>query len=262
MHQHINGIDIGYELSGNVSGPTVMLSHSLSCDRHVWDYQLPALQPTFRVLRYDSRGHGASGAPAGPYSLDQLGDDAVGLLDALGLSRVHFVGVSMGGMVGQNLALRYPERLLSLTLSDTTAEIPADEQPDWQQRIDTATAEGMGALVQETLAICFSERFRHDPSASAALEQTERAILTTPVSGFVGCCEAIRQLDYLSALERIRVPTLVTVGEHDPDTPPARARAIQQRIKNARLVMIPDAAHLNNIEQAPLYNRALLNFIG
>jgi 3-oxoadipate enol-lactonase len=259
MKVEVNGIQVNYELSGKADGPVVMLSHSLCTRLEMWDPQMPTLAQHFRVLRYDTRGHGGSGAPKNAYTLRQLGEDAIGLLNKLEIDKVHWVGISMGGMIGQNLALNHASRLNSLVLCDTTAIMPEDTQPVWQQRIDSANSQGMQALVQETLERWFTPPYlaKNPPQVQNIREQ----ILTTSVAGFVGCSEAIRRLDYIDRLTRIQLPTLIVVGEDDPGTPVSASEAIHERIAGSELEIIPEARHLCNIEQTEAFNNVLLPFL-
>ncbi len=247
------------ELCGAAGQSVVMLSHSLASGMSMWDAQLAVLQQGFRVLRYDTRGHGGSEVLPPPYRLEELVADAVALLDALEISKVHFVGLSMGGMIGQGLALCHPERLLSLSLCSTSALIPELAQGAIQERIDTARAGGLPALVDGTLARWFSPAFLK--AGGHALERIRRQILATPTAGYIGCTEAIRRLNYLDQLDRVRLPTLIMVGEEDPGTPVAASRAMHERITGSRLVIIPTALHLTNIETSGRFNRELLGFL-
>jgi len=259
MQIEANGILVHYELDGPADLPVVMLSHSLACSRVMWDPQMEVLKSDFRVLRYDTRGHGGSDAPEGAYSLEQLGADAVALLDALKISAVHFVGLSMGGMIGQCLALNHPDRLKSLTLCDTAAVIPQQAQPVWAERIAAARQNGMQGLARETLERWFTPPFlQQNPSQ---VDRIRKQILSTPVVGYVGCSEAIRHLDYLKRLSEIRTPTLIIVGEDDPGTPVAASEAMHARIAGSKLVVLPHAAHLSNIEQAGRFNTVLMEFL-
>ena len=254
-----NGIKMHYELSGREGSPVVILSHSLGSSLSMWNPQLDVLEPHYQVLRYDTRGHGGSDAPAGAYTLDMLGEDALGLLDALDIKKVHFVGLSMGGMIGQCLALNHPDRLQKLVLCDTAALLPEDAQPIWQERIQLARKKGLEALVGETLERWFTPLFlrQNPPEVKLIREQ----FLSTPVDGYIGCSEAIRGLNYLERLPEIKIPALIMVGEEDPGTPVAAAEAIQQRIAGSALVVLPSAAHLSNVEQAEAFNRALISFL-
>ncbi len=259
MKVDADGVRINVALSGNTSGPVVLMSHSLATSLDLWSPQLAVLEPRFRVLRYDTRGHGASDAPQGAYTLAQLADDAVAVMDAFDIETVHWVGISMGGMIGQAVALNHAERLRSLVLCDTAAAVPPEAQALWQQRIDKARGEGMTALADETLQRWFTPPYlAKDPRGVRSIRGM---ILSTPVSGFIGCSEAIRQLDFMERLGDIRLPTLIIVGEQDPGTPVANSEAIHNRIKDSRLEIIPSAAHLCNVEQAEVFNQILLGFL-
>jgi 3-oxoadipate enol-lactonase len=220
---------------------------------------ITTLQSRFRILRYDTRGHGGSDVPDGPYRLDDLVADAVALMDALAIRQVHFVGLSMGGMIGQGIALAYPDRLLSLSLCSTSARIPPEAQPVVQERIDTALKEGLQALVDGTLARWFTPGYLKTKPPD--VERIRRQFLATPVAGYVGCTEAIRRLDYLEQLARIKVSTLIIVGEDDPGTPVSASRAMHERIAGSKLVIIPSAMHLCNIERTEVFNSALAGFL-
>jgi 3-oxoadipate enol-lactonase len=259
MKINLNGITINYELSGQDGAPAVMLSHSLACSLVMWQPQMEVLESAFQVLRFDTRGHGDSDAPQGAYSLEQLTADAVHLLDALNIETVHYVGLSMGGMIGQCLALDYSERLRSLALCDTAAVMPEESQPIWQQRIDAASQTGMADQVDETLERWFRPEYLE--LNHPAVEMIRQQILATPVAGYVGCCEAIRRLDYLDRLSGIKMPTLIMVGEEDPGTPVAASEAMHAKIAGSKLVILPKARHLSNIEQAQAFNAALMEFL-
>jgi 3-oxoadipate enol-lactonase len=254
-----NGIQIHYELSQEKDAPVVLLSHSLASSMLMWQPQIEVLESHFRVLRYDMRGHGKSEATEGAYTMEQLADDVIGLLDALKLENVHFVGLSIGGMIGQCLALNYSDRLLSLSLCDTAAIIPEDAQPLFEERIKRARDQGMEALVDETLERWFTQPYLKQNSPE--VKRIRNQILATPLAGFVGCSKAILGLNYVERLSEIKLPALIIVGEDDLGTPVAASRAIHQRIQNSKLVVLPSAAHLSNIEQADAFNSALLEFL-
>jgi 3-oxoadipate enol-lactonase len=259
MRIHANRLDINYELSGRDGAPVVMLSHSLASSMLMWSPQLEALEPHFRVLRYDMRGHGGSDAPEGPYTLEMLAEDAVGLLDALGTDAVHFVGLSIGGMIGQALALNHASRLNSLVLCDTSAIMPDEAKPILQQRIAAARQNGMAEQVDGTLERWFTpEYLKANPPE---VEMIRQQIQSTSLAGYIGCSEALRGLNYLERLPEISLSTLVIVGEEDPGTPVAAAEAIHERIAGSKLIILPSARHLCNIEQAEAFNRALLDFL-
>jgi 3-oxoadipate enol-lactonase len=257
MKVKANGIDIHYEIAGE--GPWLTLSHSLACDLHMWDEQMPALSRQFKVLRFDTRGHGASSAPAGAYSLEQMADDVRGLFDALGIKQTHWCGLSMGGMIGQTFALRHPGYFRTMTLADTTCYYPPEGQPAWADRIALAQAKGMAPIAEMMLTRWFTEASRK--AGGAALGRIADSVRTTPVAGFVGCCHAIPKLNLTARLKEIKCPALVIVGEQDPGTPVAMAKEIHDNLPGSELVIIPDAAHLSNIEQTQAFDRALLDFI-
>jgi 3-oxoadipate enol-lactonase len=225
----------------------------------MWQPQLEVLESHFRVLRYDMRGHGKSEANEGAYTLEQLAADVIGLLDALELDRVHFVGLSIGGMIGQCLALNYADRLQTLALCDTAAIIPEEAKPLFEERIRRARDQGMEALVEETLERWFTQPYLKQNSPE--VERIRNQILATPVAGFIGCSKAILGLNYVERLSQIKLPTLIIVGEDDPGTPVAASEAIHKRIQNSKLVVLPSAAHLCNIEQTDAFNAALLPFL-
>lgn len=258
MKVKANGIDIHYEIEGE--GPWLTMSHSLACDLHMWDPQMPVLVRKFKVLRFDTRGHGQSGAPEGEYTLEQLADDVKGLLDALGIRHTHWAGLSMGGMIGQAFALKYPGVFQSMVLADTTSRRPPEAAKMWGERIEVARTRGMDALVESTLARWFTEPYRN--ARKDVMKRIGDGIRNTPVAGFAGCCHAISKVDYLDRLKDIRVPALVIVGEHDHGTPPEAARVIHQNLAGSEFRMIPSAAHLSNIEQTEVFNEAMLGFLG
>lgn len=255
-----NGIEVTYELSGAPDAPVVTLSHSIATNLRMWDRQVAELNTRYRVLRYDTRGHGRTDAPPGPYSLEQLADDVHALLEALAIERTHFVGLSMGGMIGQTLALAHPQFLAGLVLCDTSASLPPGADRIWDERIEATRADGMEAHVEPTISRWFTPGFI---SASPdAVDSVRAMIRATPVDGYIGCAEAIKRLDLLERLPAIATPTLVAVGAEDPGTPPSAAHAIRQRIPDAELVVIESASHLCNIEQPEAFNQALLGFLG
>jgi len=252
-------IEINYELSGKAGSPVVVLSHSLASSLLMWNPQMEALNPHFQVLRYDMRGHGKSGITSGPYTLELLADDVVGLLDVLKIDRVHYVGLSIGGMIGQSLALNHAHRLRSLALCDTAAVIPSEAQPVWQERIDKTLSKGMEAQVDETMERWFTPSFLKQ--RPPMVEIIRKEILATSVQGYIGCAEAIRKLNYLERLPEIKLPTLIMVGEDDPGTPVSASEAIHKRLSNSKLVILPSARHLSNIEQVKAFNEILLKFL-
>ncbi|MDX9707842.1 MAG: alpha/beta fold hydrolase [Azospira sp.] len=258
MHIEANGIDIHYQISG--SGPWVTLAHSLATDLTLWDELAEALSKRFSVLRYDARGHGKSAAPEGPYSFPQLVGDLVGLLDALEIERTHFVGLSMGGMLGQHFALAAPDRLDKLVLVSTSSYSPPAAGALWAERIATASKQGMAAHVESTLARWFTAPYR--AAHPEVMARIGALVAATPVAGFAGWGAAIRTLDVTAQLGAVHVPTLVAVGADDPGTPPALSETIAAAIPGARLEIVPAASHQLVIEQASAFRRLLLDFLG
>ena len=254
-----NGIAIHYRLDGPESAPLVTLSHSLAAHLDMWAGQVAAL-PGYRVLRYDTRGHGGSDAPSGDYSLDLLVDDLFALLDALGIETTHYVGLSMGGMIGQLAAIRDPGRFRSLVLCNTTSRVPAGMRPQWAERIAAARRQRMEALVEPTIERWFSPAFRE--GRAAEVDEVRAMIRTTPVEGYCGCCAAIMGLDLTERLSAIERPVLLIAGERDPGTPVAAHETIRDRIAGAELVVLPGALHFSNVECRPGFNRALTDFLG
>ena len=255
-----NGIRVHYTLNGPAGAPVVMLSHSLATNLAMWEPQVAALAARYRVLRYDTRGHGGTEAPEGPYALDLLAEDARALLEALEIRRGHFVGLSMGGMIGQTLALAHPEMLRSLCLCDTACRIPAEARPVWDERIRVAAAQGMEPHVEPTIGRWFTPAFL---AGHPEIGDPVRAMIRrTPPQGYIGCCRAIQRLELADQIGRIGLPTLVVVGEEDPGTPVAAARAIHERIAGSELTILPSASHLSNMEQPAAFNQALLGFLG
>jgi 3-oxoadipate enol-lactonase len=239
----VGDVDVAYELEGPAGAPVVMLAHGLLSTHRMWRGVAEALLPRWRVLGYDLRGHGGTRASAPPYTMQRLADDAIALLDALDLPRVHFIGASLGGMIGQRLAAQRGNRLLSVTLANTSAVQGAAQA--WQERIATAQEKGVAALIEPTLQRWFTPGFL---AADPEPVQRIRALAAeTDVRGFCGCAAAVRDLAQADLLAAIRVPTLVIVGEHDQATPPAAGEFIQQRVRGAQLVRLP-AAHQSAVE--------------
>lgn len=259
MKINANGIQVNYILDGPAGAPVVTLSHSLATDFSMWDPQLEALRARYRVLRYDTRGHGGTEAPGGAYSLPQLAADARALLDALGIAKTHWVGLSMGGMIGQTLALETPEVFSSLVLCDTSSRVPAEARPLWHERIKTAETQGMDPLVEPTIGRWFTPPFI--ASRKDVVDRVRGMIRATPPRGYAGCCHAISLLDLTDRLGAITLATLVVVGEDDQGTPVAASKAIQERVKGSQLEILKSAAHLSNIEQPDAFTRAVTAFL-
>jgi 3-oxoadipate enol-lactonase len=255
-----NGIAMNYTLDGPAGAPVVTLSHSLAADLSMWDPQMPALAARYRVLRYDTRGHGGTDAPAAAYTLAQLAEDARALLAALGIGRTHWIGLSMGGMIGQTLALGSPGLFASLSLCDTSSRVPAEARPLWGDRIKTAETQGMEPLVEPTIGRWFTAPFV--ASRKDVVDRVRAMIRATKPAGYAGCCHAISALDLTDKISAIKAPTLIVVGEEDQGTPVAASRAINEKIAGSELVIIKSASHLSNLEQPEEFTRALTTFLG
>ena len=255
MNVNVNGTKISYEVHGPAGAPWLVLSHSLACSVRMWDEQIEAFKGRFRILAFDTRGHGASDAPPGPYSLEMLADDAKAVLDREGVSRCHWAGLSMGGMIGQTFALKYPGVFRSLILADTTSRYPAEAAGVWADRIRLAEEKGMEPLVEPTLARWFTEAYRQ--KKPARLADIAGLIRGTPVAGYAGCCQAIPKINVTARLKEIRCPILVIVGEQDMGTPVSMAKEIHEHAPGSTLVVIPEAAHIANVEQPAAFNAAM-----
>jgi 3-oxoadipate enol-lactonase len=250
------GARIHYEVEGPQDGPVLLLSNSLGTELGMWSPQMPSLTARYRVLRYDSRGHGRSDAPEGPYEIARLGRDAVELLDALDIETVRFCGLSKGGMVGQWLGVNAPDRVERLVLANTAAFIGAPEV--WNQRIETVRAQGMAAIVPGVIDRWFTEPYQERAPDSVA--RIRDMLLATDPEGYAACCAAVRDMDQRQAISAISLPTLVIAGRHDLATSPEQGRLIADTVPGARFLEL-DAAHLSNIEAEAAFTRALLDFL-
>jgi 3-oxoadipate enol-lactonase len=252
-----NGIEINYVVEG--AGPWVTMAHSLAGNLSLWDEQAKVLKNSFRVLRFDIRGHGDTSAPPGPYSFDDLADDLHALLTALDITSTHFVGISLGAMLGEVYALNYPGVFESMVLADTTARRPDDAEQLWGNRITVAEQHGMKGLVDNLLSRWLTAPYRYEHKQTAT--RVGKVIRDTPVGGFVGCGHAIATLDVLHRLHEIQCPVLIMVGDHDHGTTPAQARQIRDNLPGSKLTVIPSASHLSNIEQPEVFNTEMLAFL-
>jgi 3-oxoadipate enol-lactonase len=259
MQASINGFRMNYQVDGPDRAPTVVLHHPLATNLSIWDELTAALTPRYCVVRLDARGHGQSEATKAPYDFRTLSADVIGLMDHLKIERVHFLGLSMGGMVGQYLGLEQPHRFASLILSSTSSRIPAEAQPLWDERVKNAREKGMGSQVPVALQRWLAERARKDNPA--LVTRMTRYLETTPVEGYVGWCQAIRTLNITDRLKGITLPTQVIVGAEDPGTPPAAAEAIHREIAGSDLVVVPGVSHMLHVEEPATFNRHVLEFL-
>lgn len=261
----IDGTLFNYRLDGREDRPLVVLSHALASSHEMWGYQLPLLARHFRVLSYDMRGHGQTDAAgeelSGGYTLDLLADDVVNLTAKLGFSRFHFVGLSVGGMIGQVLALRHGKLLDRLVLSSTGTGKPSPEQRAmWDDRLNQVRKFGPASLAEGTLVRWLSPDFLK--RAPHVAEWIDGLIRATPSAGYIGTGIAIKEMNIAAeALEKLRLPVLVIAGEKDPGAPVSGAETLRSRIQGAQLAVIPEAMHLCNIEKAHVFNEKLLGFL-
>jgi len=257
--QHIamnDGCRIACEFIPRDGAPVIVLSPSLGTSMGLFDAQIAAFSDRFGILRYDPRGHGASDVPPGGYSLDRLGSDVVGMLDALGIERVHFAGVSLGGMTGQWLGYRAPERLLSLTLANTSAYMGPPS--GWTERVDSVLTNGMELMVEPVIERWFTAGFRENEPSQ--VRRIADMLLATDPRGYAGCSAAIRDMDLRPTAGLINVPTLAIAGLQDPATPPGHAEFLASHIPCAKLTSL-DAAHLSNVELPQQFSAVFLEFL-
>jgi 3-oxoadipate enol-lactonase len=251
-----DGCKINVQIEGPENAPAVVLSNSLGTNLSMWNEQAKALSQNYRVIRYDQRGHGKSGAPKGPYTIDRLGQDVIAILDQLKIGKAHFLGLSMGGTTGMWLARKAPSRFNRIILSNTGARIGT---PDiWNTRIASVLDKGMASVVDATLDRWLSKNFRaNNPQTEASIR---KMLLTTPAHGYAGCSAAIRDADQRWDIGAVKLPTLVIIGTLDPATPPAGGEAIAERIRGAKVARL-EAAHLSNLEKSEQFTAEVQKFL-
>jgi 3-oxoadipate enol-lactonase/4-carboxymuconolactone decarboxylase len=255
-HVLANGLRLHYRFDGPEDAPVLLFSNSLGTSLEMWDAQLPAFTRHFRVLRYDSRGHGQSEAPAGEYSIEQLGRDVLGLLDALDLQQVHFCGLSIGGLTGQWLGLHAPQRLHRLVISNTAARIGVAET--WNARIALVHDKGMAEVAPGAITRWFTAPFVQ--REGGAVEAVRQQLLATSAIGYAGGCAAVRDADFRQSLPALKLPLLCITGSADATTTVADGRFVADSVAGAQLVELP-AAHLSNIEARAQFDAAVLSFL-
>lgn len=253
----IEGGRLVFDVDGPDVASTCLLLHSLGTTSDLWAPQVEALSRRYRVIRYDVRGHGRSQPPVGPYTLEQLGADALAVLDAVGVERAHLCGVSLGGLTAQWLGVHAPDRVGRIVAANTAARLGSREA--WAERIDLVRGRGMDAVIEGGIARWFTPRFQQ---ASPDTVDHFRAMLRScPVEGYAGSCAVLRDADLREEISRIAAPTLVVTGTHDTATPPALGELVAARVPHARAIEL-DAAHLSNVEQADAFTTAVRDFLG
>lgn len=259
----VGDIDIAYRWDGRpkeeTSRPLLMMAHALGTDHRIWDWQIPALASHYRILRYDWRGHGATDAPPGPYTLAQFVADAIGLMDALQLERVHWVGLSTGGMIGQGLGIHHTNRIESLSLCNTMSKPSTTYREFADQREAIVARDGLGPIWPLTHKMWFSDAYVE--AGGADYEQVREMFLATPASGYVGGMQAVKSLDYEPDLPRIKVPTLILAAGEDTVASRQHTRAMADAIPAARYVLLEGLRHFSNVEAADRFNPALNSFL-
>lgn len=255
----INGITMRYADEGHRSGPPVILHHPLATDLTFWDELTLALAPTYRVIRFDARGHGKSEAPKGPYAFEVLASDVIGLMDHLGVQRAAFVGLSMGGMVAQYLGMLQPGRVKAIAICATTSRVPVEMRHLWVDRVTVARDKGMASQVDPALGRWVTPESRATKPALVA--RFTGLIEATPVEGYAGWCGAIEQLDTTDRLGTIKAPTIVISGEKDLGSPPVAGETMHKAIPGSSFVVVPNVGHMIACEDPPAFHAALLPFL-
>jgi 3-oxoadipate enol-lactonase len=257
MKVKANGITINYEVDGPTGAPWLVFSNSLATSLAMWEEQADALKFSFRVLRYDQRGHGATDAPAGRYAFDTLLDDAIGLLDALSIEKAHFAGLSMGGATALGLAERHPGRFERIIVCDSPCQSTPQSSQQWEERIAVAEKDGMAALIEPTIARWFPpETVAKNPPH---LDKVRAMIGATPVNGFIGCAAALAAHDYASAIATVKCPVLFLTGEKDAATPAMRKLA--EKLPGARYFELLGAGHISNMDRPWEFTQTVRDFL-
>ena len=253
----MSAVDVHAVVAGDPTNPAVVLSNSLGSTHRMWDAQVADLAEHFYVIRYDTRGHGESPVPAGPYSIDDLADDVIALLDRFGLDRAHIVGLSLGGMTAMRLGVRNPDRMNRLGLLCTAAALgPAS---NWTDRAATVRADGIASIADAVVSRWFAPGYL---DANPERKQYyEAMVASTPDEGYAGCCEAIAAMDQVADLPSITAPTLAIAGADDPATGPDMLAAIADAVADGTLLVVPDAAHLANAQQPQIVTPALIDHL-
>ena len=257
MKVKANGIDINYQIDGPDGAPWIVLSNSLATSTAMWDEQAAGLKDSFRVLRYDQRGHGGSEVPAGRYAFDTLLADALALMDALSIKKAHFAGLSMGGATALGLAERHPDRFDRIIVCDSPCQSTPQSSAQWEERIAVAQKQGIEALVEPTVARWFpAETVAKNPPH---LDKVRAMFRATPVNGFIGCAAALADHDYASAIASVQRPVLFLCGEKDAPAP--AMRKLNEKLGGSRYVELPGAGHISNLDRPAEFTKAIRDFI-
>jgi 3-oxoadipate enol-lactonase len=252
---HINEIDVFYLTDGDPHKPAIIFSNSLGTDHSMWDGQLENLKRDFYLIRYDTRGHGLSSAPKGPYSVAQLASDALGLLDYLSIEKAFFCGISMGGLIGQYLAIHAPQRIEALVISNTAPKIGAESA--WLDRASLVRKEGMSTIAESAPSRWFTPEFYG--SNRSGVNGLLINLKNTNPEGYASCCEALAKEDLRDGISKINIPVLIIAGDKDPVTTVEDAKAMQSQIKGSQITSL-GASHISNIEAEAAFNQAIKQF--
>lgn len=253
------GTALNIEIDGREGAPWITFSHALANNLRLWDDAVEQLKDRYRILRYDQRGHGKSPAVPGPYTFPQLIADAVGLLDEVGVERTHWVGLSIGGMIGYGLGIEHPNRLMSIVACDSRPDAPPDYAAYFQHRIDLAREKGMAGVVEPTIERWFTPETR--AKNPPVLDKVRGMILEASEEGHAGCCEALKTLAYGSRLHEIKVPALLLGGAKDKGAPPEALAEAAAKIPGAEHAVIPDAGHITALENPAVFQKVLEDFL-
>lgn len=251
-------IETNYAEDGPADAPVLIFSNSLGSDLSMWQAQVDHFKNDYRIVRYDHRGHGGTAVPEGPYSFEELSMDVVALMDALGIERAHFAGLSMGGMTALGMALDHADRLLSVTSCNCVAGYGPEGLKVWDERIAAISANGLEPVLEGTISRWFTQ-----PTIDSRPEEMDairKMIMATAVKGYLACCGALKKLNYLERLSSITTPTLFIAGTHDLGAPAAAMQDMHERVAGSLYVEL-DAAHVSNIERPVEFNRALGDFL-
>lgn len=255
----LNGITFHYQIDGREGAPWLVFSNSLTTDMGMWDGEVAQLQDRFRILRYDTRGHGKTEASEPPYSFDLLVSDVIALMDALEIDKAHYVGLSLGGMTGLGVAIEHGDRLHSMAACDARAFAEPAWAELWNGRMDMVRKAGMDALVEPTIERWFTDDFRK--TSPEVLDKVRAMISATAADGYIGCAQALQHLNYAPRLDEIEVPCLFMTGASDQSTPPEASRAMHEAVPGSTCVIVDPASHISNMENPEQFDRALFDHL-